>query len=124
MIQGIKYCKLSRAIDRKSKDFMDIVDFVRKEVDKWLLTHKSVCVQDLFGGENYFWHRKGFPISHYWDAFYDKYIDNGCCEEEAQERATEQAGIAVGYVLKYVLINDSRTFRQSKEFMHNIYYIV
>ena len=124
MIQGIKYCKLSRAIDRKSKDFTDIVDFVIKEVDKWLLTHKSVCVQDLFGKDNYFWHKKGFPIAKYWDAFHEKYLNYGYSEDVAESLAVSQAGIAVGYILKYVLINDSRTFRQTREFMHNVYYIV
>ena len=124
MIQGITYCRLSREIDTKSKLFTDIVNFVKHEVDVWLRSHKSVCVQDLFGGENYHWHEKGFPISNYWDAFYDKYTDAGYSEEECEVMAKTQAGIAVGYVLKYVLLKDSRVFRQSKEFMHNVYYIV
>ena len=127
MIKQINYCRLSRAIDTNSQTFTDMVVFVKNEVNKWFANpnHKSICVQDLFGGDNYEWHKKGFPIAAYWDAFNDQYYDAGYTEEESEAMAVKQAGIAVGYLLKYVLLKDPvRTYEQRKEFMHNVYHLI
>ena len=59
------------------------------------------AARDLLGGANYFW--VGTPMQ----VLFDKYIDEGCTDEEAIKRAGQSAG----KLLKRVLINDrNRTY--------------
>ena len=78
------------------------IDFVFNRVSAEVKKGKGTKfnAQTLFGGANYNWCQLGYPIGDIWIACDEKYDDEGYLDHE--ERAVRQAGIYVGYILKYV----------------------
>jgi hypothetical protein len=100
------------------------IDFVEQEVNKAVKSGvKTFSVQTLFGGDNYNWCALGYPIGDLWTELRDKYEDEGYSDPDYQ--AVHQAGIYVGYIMKYVCHRmTSAKFEMERTFTNIKYTVV
>lgn len=76
---------------------------VKKNLDDWF------SLSALMGGDNFYW--QGTPLM----CLYTKHEENG------SGNPVNRAGIDAGWLLKSVIVNDSRHFETKKEFSKRIY---
>lgn len=106
-----------------NQDLEKIQAYLQGCVYTWCNTKEkeSFCAADFAGGTNYYW--QGTPL---WSLFESrlKYYRGKYpkeTEEQLVTRATAQAGIDLGWILKSVLINDKRSFTTHEGF-HSAHY--
>lgn len=79
-----------------------ILDFLQGAIYCWCKNRKDewFALRDLMGGDNYYW--KGTPMI----VLYEKHIN----KEKEWDEAVKDAAKDAGWLLKYVLIHDKRSF--------------
>jgi hypothetical protein len=89
---------------------MDIWNFMQGAVYCWVKNRPDewFAVRDLVGGENSDW--GGTPLQ----ILYDMHVEGG----KEHDEAVVAAGIDLGWIVKAVLSEDSRTFEATKEYVN------
>ena len=89
-------------------------DFLQGLVYCWCKNQpdKEFAAQYLVGGENKDWN--GTPLQQVYDHYLEHYKKDGKTEKEAEGSAHDQAAKDVGWLLKSMLHDDKRKFKQIK----------
>lgn len=120
--QPVESAKQIHSISQPEQEKIEA--FLQGCVYTWCNIHaepEKFCAADFVGGTNYYW--QGTPLCTLFKSRLKQYRKEYPKETEEQlvTRATAQAGIDLGWILKSVLINDKRSFTTHEGF-HSAHY--
>ena len=99
------------------------IDFVEEHVMCALNSgEKEIYVHKLFGGDNSDWVGLNYPIGELYTELCNKYQNEGYSDYESQ--AMKQAGIYVGFILKFVCHYLEIKFKMTRTYSTIIYNVI